>query len=537
MEEPVINGGLLPMRRLGVSPDGRQVLAPGRGQAVTLWDLESGTVVVRGFGHWNNPIALGFGKGTLASVGEDGQAMVHDTATGQELRRIPFSHEGGMTVGYDHGAAILAGGRTALTEAWSDGHRLVLIDLEHGRILRKFEGHQDAVVSIGVDREGRRAVSAGLDGVRLWDLEGGAEVEVLPVQAESVAMDPEGRFAALGLRSGRIQFQPWPAATRPGSLASEHALFTGQGLYGYSALAFAPDGRTLWTASGPQVQAWSFPEGRLARTFGFPTDPAAGRTRSIVSIALAPDGRHLLTGTRGPGPGLCVWDLRTGEKISEASGEPREVRFSFDGSSAYTTDGARLAITDLETGRVEREEYPSDPPWIVTEILAVLRTGHDAPSGAERMTLSADARWALVAFARHHDLVLWDCEEHRVRTGLGGHKRPVTALALSPDAGLAASGDERGLLRVRATFQGWRSLTVQAHAGAITAICFSGDGTRFATGGQDGVIQVWDARKLSRVCTLRGAIQEVAALAISPDGRWVAASGPFDGAVHVWRVP
>ena len=55
-------------------------------------------------------------------------------------------------------------------------HSVRLWDLETGAELRRFDGHQNAVLSVAFAPDGRRAVSASFDGtIRIWDLETGVE--------------------------------------------------------------------------------------------------------------------------------------------------------------------------------------------------------------------------------------------------------------------------------------------------------------------------------------------------------------------------
>jgi WD40 repeat protein len=82
---------------------------------------------------------------------------------------------------------------------------------------------------------------------------------------------------------------------------------------------------------------------------------------------------------------------------------------------------------------------------------------------------------------------------HMVRKiGLRGHKRPVTALAYSPEGKMIATADEAGVVRFWEGGRGELRKTWDWKVGRIGALAFSPDGFTCVAGAARGRIVVWD---------------------------------------------
>ena len=80
------------------------------------------------------------------------------------------------------------------------------------------------------------------------------------------------------------------------------------------ALAYAPDGRTLASASEDEtVKLWEVATGRLIRTF-------KGPAGNINSVAISPDGKHLLAGSGDRS--VWLWEMATGKAIARSPAMP-----------------------------------------------------------------------------------------------------------------------------------------------------------------------------------------------------------------------
>jgi WD40 repeat protein len=118
-----------------------------------------------------------------------------------------------------------------------------------------------------------------------------------------------------------------------------------------------------------------------------------------------------------------------------------------------------------------------------------------------------------------------------------GHKRCVTALALSPGDSSAALFSASGDGTVRA----WRTdasgeclLIVLTGGGALRSLALAHDGSLLFAGGVDGLVRQYAAADGGLLCQHGGHESGVHLLALSPTGQlW---SGGYDGDVRGWLV-
>jgi WD40 repeat protein len=142
----------------------------------------------------------------LLSVGEAGLCLL-ELETGSELRRFGA----GCWVS---SLAVLADGRSVLAGSYDGALRLW--DIDSGTELRRFVGHQDAVIAVARVADGRWALSSSRDKtLRLWEISTGAEL------GRFVSDDPITAIAVTPGGNRRFNiFTPFRRAT----MASEHAI-------------------------------------------------------------------------------------------------------------------------------------------------------------------------------------------------------------------------------------------------------------------------------------------------------------------------
>ncbi|MDB9311955.1 hypothetical protein PN462_02485 [Spirulina sp. CS-785/01] len=119
-----------------------------------------------------------------------------------------------------------------------------------------------------------------------------------------------------------------------------------------------------------------------------------------------------------------------------------------------------------------------------------------------------------------------------------GHQREITAVAVSPDGGILATGGGDTKINLWDLRKGKLvgtfgvHLTVGSHRGTILHLAFSPDGKQLVSSSRDQTVKVWDLVTRDRPITLRS---YAACAALSPDGLTVATTGWY-GDILLWDI-
>ena len=245
---------------VALSQDGKQALSGSHDKTVRLWDVATGKEIRKFDGHPltiqsvalspDGKSALSGGCDKIASytgLCDAGSVRVWNVATGQELRKfedtgpvsaLAFSPDGkNGLVATENGVltlwnvangrkvrnfnaewqsdgsswwatAISRDGRFALSGSGDEGI-VAVWQVSNGRQLGPLQGHDMRVTSVGFSRDGKTAVSGGIDKtVRLWDLVDHKEIRKFSGHSSvvnSVAMSPDGAFVLSGSDDGTMR--------------------------------------------------------------------------------------------------------------------------------------------------------------------------------------------------------------------------------------------------------------------------------------------------------------------------------------------
>lgn len=196
------------LRRLGLSPDSRQLASSGDDGLVRVWDIASGKVV------WSGPV--GDGSATQLTFTPDGKVLFcanndtdlrqWDSRNGEMLRRwdqfpltifsAQFSRDG---------RRLVLGGAD---------HHLTVLDAVTGKTMRTIDTGPELVAGLALSPTGDRALVGGMnkDGFRLpvavsyWDLQSGQRLwaDRLSRSSSLVDLSPDGRMAAWSSLDSKI---------------------------------------------------------------------------------------------------------------------------------------------------------------------------------------------------------------------------------------------------------------------------------------------------------------------------------------------
>ncbi|MGM0476692.1 MAG: WD40 repeat domain-containing protein [Pseudomonadota bacterium] len=255
-----------------------------------------------------------------------------------------------------------------------------------------------------------------------------------------------------------------------------------------------------------------FDSGKPPNTADFlcevPTDPQLfmpGHETGVLSVAFAPDGRHVLSGSMDRTVRLL--DLGTGKVVRTFTGHDDSVH-----AVAFSPDGRRV-LSGSSDHTVRLWEAASGRPIHILD--AHQGTVHDiafGPDGRQALSASSD-----------NTLVHWDLKRGEVIRSFEHHTDEVHSVACSGNGRYALSGSLDHQVMLRDLGDGVLVAKIKAHEGGVHMVAFSPDGRRFATGGRDGWIRIWETATQQRLheYPLGSENDIVTSLAFSPDGQWL----------------
>ena len=487
----------------------------------------------------------------FAFENKDGTISVKDGRTNSEIGALPNLNGEVKAFGFSPDGRILAAATSRDVHLWDlDAGKQVLT---FPKRVANFYGNPSI---LAFSKDGKTLAVAGLDDIEIWNMDTYSHVATLRNEDGGLwefVLSADGATVITMNHHGTVDV--WSAQTGE----HERTLTTGY-TNRFSALTFAPNGKTIASSTGSKVHLWD----TNTRTERFRIQ-LPGRIEDVKK-QIEPNLQAAVPIERGSEIiGLAFSEYNT----------PLAAAAYSTTLTAFTVSG-KVEIWDVATGEYSTDYNLADMPrrgmpgLLAPDLAAVPtpRTSVIYHLFATPFERSAHALYA-VAFSpdgekltvknRDDAMEIWDVLTRRRLCTLPG-RSPNKSAAFAPTLAFTPDGEVLGIgegtdvhLSHTDTGETFAIFSVsKEQPNAIDQLQGLLDSQRFdvsvgavalvragklpavaASGGK--TIYVWNIAKREPI-TLKEHTSEVCKLAFSPDGT-VLASGDVDGTIHLWSLP
>ena len=306
---------------IDISADGNTLVTDGVDNALSLWDVNTGTHLRNLIGHKTYVRSVAFSpidNTLIASGSHDGTLRLWNADTGTELRtlinisgyvsNILFSQDGKKVVcktttgNFDYSNHFRNSTFSVFdVETGLELQTIAAYKAPPPPIIRNYPGvhpteHTEPVNGIALSPDGKVLASSSNDRtIRFWDVETGKHLRVFTDQAgwtSSMTFSPAGNILACISNAEIIHLWDVNSGTLLHTL-TEHT-------DDVTCITFSLDGSTLTSSSGDDtIRFWDVSTGTLLNTF-------TGHKGHVNEVAFLPDGSTIATG--GQDGTVLLWD-------------------------------------------------------------------------------------------------------------------------------------------------------------------------------------------------------------------------------------
>ena len=527
--------GSMPLSSVKIRADGAQVIAGSADMSVSVWPLSAtgfGTVAKITTPAPVLSVEYSSDSTKLAVGGADSHLRVYDSTTLQLLENVTeVAAVSAMAFAPDGKTVITAGANNALIQPLS--------------LIRLIAGHEGAVTGLAYTIDGAGLISGGADKtIRRWNLADGAQVGTFAGSTDSVTdlrISRDGKRLVSSNQDKMVRV--WPIAVAATDVVAEA---TFEHPAAVRSVSPGVDGTRIATCGDDNiVRLWDLETGQLFERF-------AGHTMPVLDVALADDGKTLVSGSADKS--AVIWNVSATRVAVAAEGKVNSVSLSTDGLMVATAgDDKVVRLWNTATGAMLFEVPAGEMPMssvllsgdktqliagsadmsLYVWTLAVAGPGvvTKIPTGSPILDLSynADFTRVVVSNADKH-LRIYDPLTGRLLEDIMGTQSAAAVSFTADGLNLVSSSANQALVHQVSLIR-----LIAGHEGAVQAVNYTPDGVTLVSGGADKTVRLWNSVDGTEIRQFAGATDSVTDITVTSDGMHVVAGG-LDKVVRIWKL-
>jgi WD40 repeat protein/energy-coupling factor transporter ATP-binding protein EcfA2 len=479
-----------------------------------------------------NKLAVGRGKTVeLWDIG-----TLQDIGSGKKPNTIPMPDD--FSIG---SLAISQDGRTLAVgkPGSSDEATIRLYNIESREPSGELRENASSANSIVFSADGKRLIVGGGDGsVTMWNVDTKRE-ELEGLSAGGNAGDNtfldvsrDGKMLAASSKDHNTNTFPvllWDMSAK--KKVAKKLLGHGASI---TSVAFAPDGKTLVTGSVDKtVRFWDTKSGHPLRVLSF-----ASR---VFALAYSPDSHFLAIGYENSS--IKLYDAGNNLECATLIGHHQAVTglsFSADGKLLFSSDNKSNPDPENSVSFDTSSETGIklwDVATLIHEQTPFQLTKNEIEFEDSQVAYSPDGR-TLVVVSGDRSATLLNAETNKPSDTLGEQNVEILSFAFSPDGRLMATAEsdpaDQSIVRILDASNKRLIGEPLKQEEAVSNLAFSPDSKLLAAGTGTGVVKIWDTGSPKLVSEFPGEGANVLALSFLADDRLLAFFD--DGIVKFWNI-